>query len=111
MSTYVLVHGAWHGAWCWKKLTPFLESAWHRVFAPTLTGLGQRADLLAPDVALSTHIADVTAQIEGDACLALPAGSNLSRTRRRCSRIRLLRSPKRSRRSGRGRECLLCGRG
>ncbi|TMF86048.1 MAG: alpha/beta fold hydrolase [Chloroflexi bacterium] len=64
MSTYVLVHGAWHGAWCWKKLTPLLESAGHRVFTPTLTGLGECADLLSPDVGLSTHIADVGALIE-----------------------------------------------
>jgi pimeloyl-ACP methyl ester carboxylesterase len=66
MSTFVLVHGAWHGAWCWMKLTPLLESAGHRVFTPTLTGLGERADLLSPDVGLSTHIADVTALIEGE---------------------------------------------
>src|SRR5256885_16371147 len=64
MSTYVLVHGAWHGAWCWKKLTQLLESAGHRVFTPTLTGLGEGADLLSPDVGLSTHSAAVRALLE-----------------------------------------------
>jgi len=40
MSTFVLVHGAWHGAWCWYKVIPRLEAAGHRVIAPDLPGLG-----------------------------------------------------------------------
>lgn len=59
MATFVLVHGAWHGGWCWKRLTPFLRAAGHEVFAPTLTGLGERAHLLAPGVNLETHAQDV----------------------------------------------------
>jgi pimeloyl-ACP methyl ester carboxylesterase len=59
--TFVLVHGAWHGAWCWTKLTPLLTSAGHRVHAPTLTGLGERSHLLTPEVDLDTHIKDVSA--------------------------------------------------
>lgn len=39
MTTFVLVHGAWHGGWCWQKVIPFLETADHEVYAPTLTGL------------------------------------------------------------------------
>ncbi len=66
MGTYVLVHGAWHGGWCWKKVAPLLESAGHRVATPTLTGLGERADLLSRDVGLATHIADVSGLIEDD---------------------------------------------
>ena len=66
MATYVLVHGAWHGGWCWRKLVPLLESARHRVVTPTLTGLGERADLLTHDVGLGTHIADVVGLIEED---------------------------------------------
>ena len=31
MSTFALVHGAWHGAWCWERLTPELEALGHRV--------------------------------------------------------------------------------
>jgi pimeloyl-ACP methyl ester carboxylesterase len=62
----VLVHGAWHGAWCWKKLMPLLESAAHSVFTPTLTGLGERADRLSPNVSLTTHVDDVVSLIEGE---------------------------------------------
>jgi pimeloyl-ACP methyl ester carboxylesterase len=40
MSTYVLIHGAWHGAWCWHKLMPLLESHGHRVIAPDLPSHG-----------------------------------------------------------------------
>ena len=36
MSTFALVHGAWHGAWCWERLTPELEARGHRVLAPDL---------------------------------------------------------------------------
>ncbi|BCT78210.1 esterase [Sinomonas cyclohexanicum] len=63
-DTYVLVHGAWHGAWCWRPVERLLVAAGARVFTPTLTGLGDRAHLLAPTVGLATHIADVRAVIE-----------------------------------------------
>jgi pimeloyl-ACP methyl ester carboxylesterase len=59
MATFVLVHGAWHGGWCWQKLIPFLEAAGHEVYAPTLTGLAERASELSPDVGLETHIQDI----------------------------------------------------
>ena len=39
----ILVHGAWHGGWVWQRLRPLLEAHGHRVAAPTLTGLGDRA--------------------------------------------------------------------
>jgi len=64
VGTYVLVHGAWHGGWCWRKVVPLLESAGHRVATPTLTGLGERAFLLAREVGLGTHIADVAGLIK-----------------------------------------------
>lgn len=57
--TFLLVHGAWHGGWCWNKLTPHLRAAGHRVFTPTLTGLGERAHLFSPDIDLDTHIEDI----------------------------------------------------
>ena len=57
--TYVLVHGAWHGSWCWKRVRAALQSAGHDVFTPTLTGLGERSHLNSPAVDLSTHIADI----------------------------------------------------
>ena len=59
MATYVLVHGAWHGGWCWQKVIPFLEAAGHQVYAPTLTGLAERASELSPTVGLDTHIQDI----------------------------------------------------
>src|SRR3954469_15316973 len=62
--TFLLVHGAWHGGWCWKKLTPLLRAAGHQVFTPTLTGLGDRAHLLSADVDLTMHIQDVSAVLE-----------------------------------------------
>ena len=64
MVTYVLVHGAFHGGWCWKKVTPLLREAGHEVYAPTLTGLGERAHLLSPEVDLSCHIQDVVNVLE-----------------------------------------------
>lgn len=62
--TFVLVHGAFHGAWCWDRVRPLLERAGHEVVAPTLTGLGERADELSPDVGLSTHVDDVVRSLE-----------------------------------------------
>jgi pimeloyl-ACP methyl ester carboxylesterase len=41
MSTYILIHGDWHGGWCWKKIVPFVQLAGHRVLAPDLPGHGQ----------------------------------------------------------------------
>ena len=41
MSTYVLIHGSWHGAWCWEKVVALLEERRHRVVAPDLPGHGQ----------------------------------------------------------------------
>ena len=63
-ATFVLVHGAWHGGWCWRKVTPLLQDAGHEVFTPTLTGLGDRSHLIHPLIDLSTHIQDITAMLE-----------------------------------------------
>ena len=63
-APFVLVHGAWHGGWCWKKLIPLLRAAGHDLFAPTLTGLGERAHLLSPQVGLNSHIEDIVALFE-----------------------------------------------
>jgi pimeloyl-ACP methyl ester carboxylesterase len=64
MSDIVLVHGAWHGGWCWQRVADQLRALGHRVFAPSLTGLGDRSHLLAAEVDLSTHVLDVTNLIE-----------------------------------------------
>jgi pimeloyl-ACP methyl ester carboxylesterase len=57
--TFVLVHGAWHGGWCWRRVADRLRNAGHAVFTPTLTGLGERSHLLRAGIDVKTHIADV----------------------------------------------------
>lgn len=64
MSTFVLVHGGWHGGWCWKYVTPTLRAAGHEVYTPTLTGLGERVHLSRPEVDLTTHVRDVVNVLE-----------------------------------------------
>ena len=63
-TTFVLVHGAWHGGWCWIKVSRLLRDAAHTVYTPTLTGLGERAHLATPEIDLETHIQDVVAVLE-----------------------------------------------
>jgi pimeloyl-ACP methyl ester carboxylesterase len=58
-KTFVLVHGAWHGGWCWRRVADLLQAKGHKVFTPTLTGVGDRSHLLAKDIDLDTHIADI----------------------------------------------------
>ena len=60
-STFVLVHGAWSGGWCYHKVAARLRERGHRVYTPTLTGQGERAHLLAGNINLSLHIEDVLA--------------------------------------------------
>jgi pimeloyl-ACP methyl ester carboxylesterase len=64
MTTYVLVHGAWHGGWKWRFVAPMLRRAGHEVFTPTLTGLGERAHLARPGNDLDLHVQDVVAVLE-----------------------------------------------
>jgi pimeloyl-ACP methyl ester carboxylesterase len=59
MATFVLVHGAWHGGWCWARVAPRLRAAGHAVFTPTMTGFGERSHLLSPDVGLELNVADI----------------------------------------------------
>lgn len=59
MATFVLVHGAWHGSWCWRRVRDSLQQQGHQVFTPTLTGVGERSHLLARTVDLQTHTLDV----------------------------------------------------
>ena len=66
MATYVLVHGAWHGGWCWKRMLPALRAHGAEVYTPTLTGLGERAHLASREVSLETHIRDVMGTIESE---------------------------------------------
>lgn len=59
MATFVLVHPAWFGGWCWNKVAAQLRAQGHEVHTPTLTGLSERAHLAHPDVGLKTHLDDV----------------------------------------------------
>jgi pimeloyl-ACP methyl ester carboxylesterase len=58
-KTFVLVHGAWHGGWCWRRVADLLEAKGHKVFAPTLTGLGERSHLMRAGINVSTHVTDI----------------------------------------------------
>lgn len=64
MTTFVLVHGAWFGGWMWRDVAALLGQCGHDVYAPSLTGFGDRRHLLAPSVDLETHTADVVNVIE-----------------------------------------------
>jgi pimeloyl-ACP methyl ester carboxylesterase len=67
LATFVLVHGGWHGGWCWRDVAPALRGAGHEVHTPTLTGLGERAhvlELLGTTLDLQTHVADVVGLLE-----------------------------------------------
>jgi pimeloyl-ACP methyl ester carboxylesterase len=58
-KTFLLIHGAWHGGWCWRRVADRLRARGQTVFTPTLTGQGERAHLLHPNIDLSLHVADV----------------------------------------------------
>lgn len=57
--TFVLVHGAWHGGWCWNKTASHLRGKGHRVFTPTQTGLGERSHLMSKSITLDTFVQDI----------------------------------------------------
>jgi pimeloyl-ACP methyl ester carboxylesterase len=59
LAAFLLVPGAWLGGWCWRDVTAHLQAGGHAVIAATLTGLGERAHLLRPDIGLDTHVADI----------------------------------------------------
>jgi pimeloyl-ACP methyl ester carboxylesterase len=63
MTTFVLVHGAWHGGWCYKRVARLLRQAGHEVYTPTLTGLGERAHLMSRTIDLGTHVQDIVGVI------------------------------------------------
>jgi pimeloyl-ACP methyl ester carboxylesterase len=61
LATYVLVHGGAHGGWCYGPVARILRSRGHEVHTPTMTGVGERAHLLRPDIDLDFHIDDILA--------------------------------------------------
>jgi pimeloyl-ACP methyl ester carboxylesterase len=64
MANFVLVHGAWHGGWCWREVAQTLRAAGHTVFTPTHTGLADKFHLSNQSITLETHIRDVCGVIE-----------------------------------------------
>ncbi|MFD4668520.1 alpha/beta fold hydrolase [Lentzea sp. NPDC058450] len=66
MVTFLLVHGAWHNGRTWDRVVPLLESAGHRALAPSLTGYGDKAHLLSPEIGLGTHIDDIVGLIDDE---------------------------------------------
>jgi pimeloyl-ACP methyl ester carboxylesterase len=64
--TFVLVHGAWHGGWCWRRVTDALASRGHRVFAPSLTGMGDRAHLFSSEISMQTHVDDILSLVNAE---------------------------------------------
>ncbi|GAA5118187.1 alpha/beta fold hydrolase [Pseudonocardia adelaidensis] len=63
---FVLVHGAWHGGWCWRRVARLLRGAGHEVFTPTLTGFGERAHLIGADVGPDTLVQDVVGVLDNE---------------------------------------------
>lgn len=66
MATFVLVHGAWHGGWCYRDTARALRAAGHDVFTPTHTGVGERFHQSSEAITLETHVRDVAGVIEAE---------------------------------------------
>jgi pimeloyl-ACP methyl ester carboxylesterase len=64
MANFVLVHGAWHGGWCYRDTAKILRAAGHEVFTPTHSGVGERFHQSSEAITLETHIRDVCGTIE-----------------------------------------------
>ena len=96
-KTFILVPGAFYGAWCWRRVSDRLEKQGHKVYPLTLTGLADRSHLLSKDINLDTHIADIANLVEwedlADICLVAhsyggyPASGALERIGNRVSSI------------------------
>ncbi|MGJ7530595.1 alpha/beta fold hydrolase [Variovorax sp. GB1P17] len=63
-KTYVLVHGGFHGGWCWREVARRLRAEGHAVFTPTQTGMGEREHLLTPETGIATFVDDIVRVIE-----------------------------------------------
>src|SRR5258707_3639351 len=66
MPNFVLVHGAWHGGWCYRGTANELRGRGHVVVTPTLTGVGERFHASSEAITLETHILDVVGCIEAE---------------------------------------------
>lgn len=58
-TTFVLVHGAWHGGWCYRRVADRLQDKGYRVFTPTLSGMSERSHTFSPGINVDTHVADI----------------------------------------------------
>ncbi len=63
-TTFVLVHGAWHGGWCWRRVADGLIAKGHYVVAPTLSGVGERSHLPPEIINLTTQVNDIVGEIK-----------------------------------------------
>src|SRR3546814_2256919 len=63
---FVLAHGSWHGGWCWEPVAERLRAAGHRVFAPSYTGMGDRAHLISKAITIDTFVEDLVGLIEAE---------------------------------------------
>ena len=77
MSTYILVHGAWHGAWCWQKLVPLLQAQGHKVITPDLPALGGDKTPIA-QVTFQSYVDRVCQCIDGEPEAVILAGHSMS---------------------------------
>ena len=59
-KAFVLVHGAWHGGWCYRRVADLLTAKGHKVYTPTLTGLGERSRLMSRDIRLHLQSAQLS---------------------------------------------------
>lgn len=66
LPTFLLIHGSWHGAWCWSRVRPLLHAAGYDSHAVTLTGVGERRHLLSAQITLHTHVQDVMGLIDAE---------------------------------------------
>ena len=64
MTAVILIHGMWHGGWCWQKVAPRLRATGYEVYTPTLTGLGERSHLRSEQIDLNTHVQDIVQLLE-----------------------------------------------
>jgi pimeloyl-ACP methyl ester carboxylesterase len=63
-ASYVLVHGAWHGGWCWRRVCDRLTAKGYYLVAPTLSGVGERSHLPPDGIDLTTQIDDIVGEIK-----------------------------------------------
>lgn len=66
MTNFVLLHGAWHGGWCWARVAPLLRARGHLVLTPTQTGLGERAHLLHAGITIETFVQDLVGVLQAE---------------------------------------------